>query len=1073
MQNSIVRRCVVPLTGTALVAGTLLIGSPANAVVNTTNFKNACQASATITVHKVADTGMTVDAPATVAPGETFTYRIQPVGASYPNSDSGATTTNVSRLKVDYQIPANATFVSASVVPGTAINLDGVAPGVLRVNDSGNPDAAGNILRLSGNNQTISNGPSTSTNSEGGIRAPKLKKDLNGNGTGGDSWFRLPAVDVTMVAGSAGVITPTVRTAGSAANYNANESYYTFLPLASFFGNQWAPTRCTPRDDKGAGLNAGAGPLATINVVAAQVSTATTLAAPAAAETGTPVTLTANVAPNNATGSVQFQDNGTDIGSPVPVAGGSASLDHTFTSAGSHSVTAVFTGTGSFTGSTSAASTVTVSDPTPVDVATTLGLTVPQNAETGTAVDLTATVTPANAAGTVQFKDNGNNIGSPVTVASGAATLSHSFTAAGAHAITADFTGAPGFTGSTAGAQNVTVADPVVPDVETTTTVSAPANAATGAEVTLTANVAPQNASGTVQFTANGSNIGSPVTVSNGVATLPHTFATAGSYAVGAAFTGDAGFAASTAAQTQNVTVTDPVTTTTTELTVPQDAETGAAVDLTANVTPQNAVGSVQFRDNGTDIGQPVTVSNGVATLSHQFTSAGSHSITATFTGGAGFAGSTAGAQTVTVTDPVVPDTETTTTVTAPGTAETGSSVTLSAAVAPVPTGGTVQFKVAGSDVGTLVNVDGTGHASMPYTFNAEGSYAVTAVYSGTTGFAGSTASAQNVAVSDPAPSDVETALGVTVPATAETGAAVDLSAAVTPANAAGTVQFSVNGAPVGAPVTVSGGAATYTHTFAAAGSFNVTAAFTGAVGFTDSAASAQTIAVSDPTPVEADTTTMLNVPGNAKTGESEDLYATVYNAATAEVVPSGGTVEFFDGATSIGTAPVVDGVATLAHTFTAAGTHTLTATFSGATGFAGSTAGAKQVVVTVPTVADVETATVVTVPANATAGTSVQLSAQVTGAGDVAVNGTVQFFDGANPIGDAVPVVNGTAVLNHTFTTSGAHSIHAVFSGGQGIANSTSGSQTVQVSGGNPSGSLGSLSGLFGGLLGGLKFGS
>ncbi len=56
---------------------------------------------------------------------------------------------------------------------------------------------------------------------------------------------------------------------------------------------------------------------------------------------------------------------------------------------------------------------MTVSDPTPVDVETTLGLTVPQTAETGAAVDLTANVTPSNAQGTVQFKDNGNNIGSP------------------------------------------------------------------------------------------------------------------------------------------------------------------------------------------------------------------------------------------------------------------------------------------------------------------------------------------------------------------------------------------------------------------------------------------------------------------------------------------------------------------------------------------------------------------------------------------------------------------------------------------------------------------------------------
>ncbi len=225
----------------------------------------------------------------------------------------------------------------------------------------------------------------------------------------------------------------------------------------------------------------------------------------------------------------------------------------------------------------------------------------------------------------------------------------------------------------------------MVPDTETTTSVSVPADAATGASVTLTANVAPANATGTVQFTANGVDIGSPAPVSNGVATLQHTFTTAGVQAIGAVFSGDAGFAGSTAAQTQTVTVTDPDVATTTSLTVPQSAETGTAVDLTANVLPAGATGTVQFQDNGADIGDAVTVSNGVATLSHAFTTVGSHAITASFSGGAGFAGSVASAQTVTVTDPAVPDTETTTTVSAPATAETGTSVTLSAAVAPPP----------------------------------------------------------------------------------------------------------------------------------------------------------------------------------------------------------------------------------------------------------------------------------------------------------------------------------------------------------------------------------------------------
>ncbi|RVW06928.1 Ig-like domain repeat protein [Prescottella agglutinans] len=1076
MQNPLLRRCAAPITGAALVTGVMLVGAPANADTTVTNFNSSCQAKSILTVDKTVGASMTVDAPASVAPGETFTYRIKPNASSYPNSDSGATTTNLSRLKYDFAIPDNATFVSAAVVPGTAINLDNVAPNVLRVSEAGVVDnVAGPIIRLSGNNEVVGNGSNNSTNSEGGIRVPKAKKNLDGStNSNGDSWYQLPAVDITVTAGASGVIQPKLRTNGSASSYGNDQNFSTSLARASFLGGtQWAPTRCIASDNKSA-PNAGAGPLATINIVASQVSTTTNLTAPTTAETGAPVTLTANVAPTNATGSVQFQDNGANIGSPVAVAGGAASLNHTFTSAGSHSITAVFTGTGNFTGSTSSAQTVTVSDPTPVDVETTLGLAVPQNAETGTAVDLTANVTPSNAAGTVQFKDNGANIGTPVTVAGGAATLSHTFAAAGAHSITAVFTGAPGFTGSTAGAQTVTVTDPVVPDVETTTTVSVPANAATGADVTLTANVAPQNAAGTVQFTADGANIGAPVTVTNGVATLQHAFQTAGVHAIGAAFTGDTGFASSTAAQTQNVTVTDPDVATTTALTVPQNAETGASVDLTANVSPTNAAGAVQFQDNGANIGAPVQVSNGVATLSHQFTSAGSHSITATFTGGSGFAGSTAGAQTVTVTDPVVPDTQTTTTVSAPAGAETGEQVTLSAAVAPVPAGGTVQFKVGGNAVGAPLAVDASGHASMPYAFNAAGSYAVSAEFSGAPGFTASTAAAQNVSVTDPAPQDVETSLALGVQATADTGDDVDLTATVTPANAQGTVQFSINGSPVGAAVPVSGGTATLSHLFDAAGSFSVTAAFTGGAGFTNSAAGAQTITVTDPTPVDAATTTILSVPGNAKTGEAQDLVATVYDNGTEEVVPSVGSVEFFDGGTPIGTAQVVNGVATLSHTFTTAATHTITATFSGATGFTGSTADAKQIVVTVPTPVDVETATVVTVPGNATVGTSVQLSAQVTGAGNAAVTGTVQFFDGVTPIGDAVQVINGVATLNHTFTTSGAHSIRAEFSGGQGVADSASSAQTVQVSGNNSGGgSLGNLSAILRDLLGGLNFGS
>ena len=759
-QISQLRRFAVPITGTAMVAGMLLVGTPASAAISTTGFKTACVAGSIIgDVHKVTDNLITVDAPASVQPGETFTYRIQPSGTSYPDKDSGATTTNLSRLKIDYAIPSNATYVSATVVAGTSIGLDNVAPNVLRVNDSGNVDGSGGILRLSGNNQVIGNSPTTSTNSEGGIRVPKSKKNLDGSTNGnGDTWFRLPAVDVTMVAGATGVIQPKVRTAGAAGNLGASENFSTQLAKASFLGTQWAPTRCSPRENKDTTpLNAGAGPLATISIASApvDVETTTSLSVPATAITGTAVDLTATVAPNNAVGTVQFKSNGTAIGSPVTVSGGVATLSHAFDAAGAQSVTADFTAGAGFVSSSAPAQTVTVSDPAPVDVETTTSLSVPATAVTGTAVDLTATVAPNTAVGTVQFKSNGTAIGSPVTVTGGVATLSHAFDAAGAQSVTADFTAGAGFVSSSAPAQTVTVSDPAPVDVETTTSLSVPATAVTGTAVDLTATVAPNTAVGTVQFKSNGTSIGTPVTVSGGVATLSHAFDAAGAQSVTADFTAGAGFVSSSA-PAQTVTVSDPAPVdkaTKTVLSVQGEAKVGLPVDLFATVSedPSDALvpsgGTVQFKIGGVDLGAPVAVVDGVAKLPHVFGAEGTFAVSAAFSGSGVFTSSAAESVDVNVTVPTPSDVESSTSLTAPSSAKVGTAVQLKAVVSSSgATSGTVQFFDGTTPIGTAVDVVG-GQAVLSHTFTTTGNHSITAVYSGAQGVTGSTSTASVVNV--------------------------------------------------------------------------------------------------------------------------------------------------------------------------------------------------------------------------------------------------------------------------------------------------------------------------------------
>ncbi|MBM4726151.1 hypothetical protein GS446_05890 [Rhodococcus hoagii] len=833
----------------------------------------------------------------------------------------------------------------------------------------------------------------------------------------------LAAVQTPILTGQSVTLTATVT---GAAQGNAVEFYDGATKLGEGPINAsgvatyaWTPTTAGARSltAKFAGTAiANSSQSAAQNVqVNAPVTTGTTVSVPGTAVTGTPVTLSASVTPANAVGTLQFKDNGASVGAPVTVTAGQATLPHTFTTAGAHSITADFVAGSGFVNSSAPAQTVTVNAPT------TTTLQVPASATTGAPVTFSVSVMPVNAAGTVQFKDNGTAIGSPVAVAAGQASVQHTFGAAGSHSITAEFSGGPGFASSAAAAQTVTVADPAV---ETSLSVSAPGSATTGASVDLAATVSPSTAVGSVQFKVNGSPAGAAVPVSGGAATLPYTFDAAGSFAVAAEFTGAEGFTDSTASA-QNVVVSDPDVSTSLSVTVPGSATTGSSVDLSATVNPSNAVGTVQFTDNGAPIGSPVAVVSGVAALSHTFTSAGAHSVGADFVAGAGFTNSSAAAQSVTVADP---DVATSLTVQVPPTTTSGAELNLVANLTPTNAQGSVQFKVDGDPVGSPVPVS-VGAAILPHSFDAAGSFAVTAEFTGAAGFTDSSASAQNVVVSDP---NVSTSLSVTAPESATTGSSVDLSATVNPSNAVGTVQFTDNGTPIGSPVAVVNGVATLPHTFTSAGAHSVGADFVADAGFTNSSATAQSVTVADP---DVETSLSVSAPASATTGESVSLSAQVSPVAAQ------GSVQFRVNGSPAGAAvPVSGGEAVLPYTFNAAGSFAVTAEFTGGAGFTNSSASAQNVVVSDP---NVSTSLSVTAPESATTGSSVDLSATVNPSNAV---GTVQFTDNGTPIGSPVAVVNGVATLSHTFTSAGAHSVGADFVAGAGFTNSSAAAQSVTV---------------------------
>ncbi|MEV4312600.1 Ig-like domain-containing protein [Actinocrispum sp. NPDC049592] len=177
---------------------------------------------------------------------------------------------------------------------------------------------------------------------------------------------------------------------------------------------------------------------------AAPVTTSTALAVTPAGPVnqGTNVTLTATVTPGAAAagGTVQFKDGATNLGSPVAVNQGTATLSTTALPVGTRSLTAVFSHTASnISGSTSPAVSYVVNAPVATPTTTALSVTPSGSVAQFSTVTLNATVAPAGAAGSVQFTDNGANLGSPTVLNRGSATLSTSTLGVGAHSFTAKF----------------------------------------------------------------------------------------------------------------------------------------------------------------------------------------------------------------------------------------------------------------------------------------------------------------------------------------------------------------------------------------------------------------------------------------------------------------------------------------------------------------------------------------------------------------------------------------------------------------------------------------------------------
>ena len=505
--------------------------------------------------------------------------------------------------------------------------------------------------------------------------------------------------------------------------------------------------------------------------------------------------------------------------------------------------------------------------------------------------------------------------------------------------------------------------DPTLPTVDyspvaprPTQTIASPKNvlfSTTDQNVTLVANVTSPSGTvneGKVTFTVlSGESKDAPV--SNGVATTSYDLpagTAVGTYTIQAVYTDSAGnYSGSTDNTNQQLTISSAATTTAANPESVTFSSGSQSVPLSATVSSSGGivgVGSVTFTifsNNNTVIASagPVNVSGGVATTTCtlQAGQAGdTYKIEADYTGTTQFANSTDSNHSLTISAAA-------TTTTASNVSETYStasqSVTLNATVissAGTVNAGTLTFTILGTSIPVSVS---NGFASTSYTLQAStsgGTYTISAVYSGTNNFAGSSDTNHSLTVSAASTTTATTNLTIAYSAASQT---VPLNATVTSQAGTvkeGTVTFTIlsNNTVIASagPINVTNGSVSATCTLPAGlapNAYSIIAAYKDTANFGDSSDPVHTLTI-----IPASTATVsVSLDSNSNSGAPDHPGFTNDTTPTFDVnVNQAGTITIdFDGNSSHDQTQSVSASGT--YQFTAPtlanGTYTVTATFN------------------------------------------------------------------------------------------------------------------------------------------------
>jgi hypothetical protein len=683
-------------------------------------------------------------------------------------------------------------------------------------------------------------------------------------------------------------------------------------------------------------------------------------------------------------GSVIIREGSKIVGT-ADLEDGASVLDLAGVDPGQHTYTATYVPApgGAHLGSTSPQRDVTVAVPTSTVLTATASVR---------AVTLRAVVTPMRGtpAGSVELREGATVVGTVLVESDGVASTTLTDVTPGEHTYTATFVPTDPVTlaGSDSPERTVTV-DPIV----TTTALDTEVAVRT---VTLSAAVtgASDTPAGNVVF-RDGIDVVGTVALHDGAAATTLTGVAPGEHTYTATFVPTDGVLFAGSGSTGGRVTVDPIVTTTAlETHVAVRVVTLAATVTGASGTP---TGQVEFREGAAVVGT-AAVAAGVASLNLPGVSPGEHSYTAAFvpTSAVTYAGSVSPEAEATV-DPIVTTTQLTATA-------DGRTVTLAAAIgaASGTPAGQVQFREGAAVLGTVDLA--TGAASTTLTNVAPGDHTYTATFLPTepVTFAGSSSAGRTVTIGR-----IPTSTGLVAAASGQT---VTLTAKPTTDDGTltGAVEFREGSTLLGT-VTLSGttavltlpdvipGQHTYTATFAPTGTVHATSSAQRQVTVPNATAAALTVTA---------------------VGGRVTLSALVTSAAG---VPKG-TVEFYDGDTSLGAPSGVggDGVAGLTVEDVLGGTHTYGAVFvPDVEEYMGSSTTSAYTVD--------PTATTTDLVAERTPGSrSVVLTADVSAPVDSPA-GSVTFRDGATVVATE-PVAGGRATATLTSVTTGVHDYEATF---------------------------------------------